>query len=111
MANDYTGYSGGQRRFPKYGQESSSQRPDLNQGLVKHRQELDELYSISNDPYSSWRLKRNSIRRRVKSTIPDISDTELELIYDQYNLGQAANPKDFSRDSDLFNGSKNITIG
>ena len=101
MANEYTGYSREQRRFQRHDIEPPLKRPAVSMAFAKHRRELDELYTIPNDPYTSWRFKRNAIRREVRSNHPDATDSELELIYDQYNLGQDANPKDFSRDRDF----------
>ena len=64
----------------------------------KFRSELDSLYNMPDNPYGAWKLKRNSLRREIKSTMPDISDDDLEYLFDAYGLGQADNPGDFSRE-------------
>ena len=64
----------------------------------KYRSELDSLYNMPDNPYGAWKLKRNSLRREIKSTMPDISDDDLEYLFDAYGLGQADNPGDFSRE-------------
>ena len=97
MAQEYTGNTGYLRRIPKYQEESIEPR-DLSPWVQKQRTALDSLYNLPDDPYMSWKLKRSDIRRKVRAIEPDISDQDLEWVYDQFNLGEAANPGDFSRE-------------
>ena len=101
MENEYTGYSGDQRRFQKSEPKPSVATPDISQGRIKKRQYLDSAYDIPSMPYESWKLKRSDLRRELKAKMPNITPDELEYIYEQYNLGQNTNPGDFSRAKDF----------
>ena len=85
MAQEYTGNTGYLRRIPKYQEESIEPR-DLSPWVQKQRTALDSLYNLPDDPYMSWKLKRSDIRRKVRAIEPDISDQDLEWVYDQFNL-------------------------
>ena len=97
MAEEYKGYL---RRTPQYGQKSFDPQ-ELGTWTSGERSRLDNLYDIPNQPYASWQLKRSDLRRKAKQTHPNITDDQLEKFYETFNLGQATNPRDFSRDRDF----------
>ena len=97
MAEEYKGYL---RRTPQYGQKSFEPQ-ELGTWTSGERSRLDNLYDIPNQPYASWQLKRSDLRRKAKQTHPNITDDQLEKFYETFNLGQATNPRDFSRDRDF----------
>ena len=102
MAEEYTGsgYSRPLRRFPKYKEDSLKPIP-LTPSIQRERVELDSLYDSPDNPYIAWKLKRSDIRRKIRAINPDVTDQEMEWVYDQFNLGQEANPRDFSRAQDF----------
>ena len=98
MAEEYKGFTGTRMRRVGTQPEPILPSKGIHPSYMKHRNELDELYRMPDDPYGAWRLKRNSLRRQIKTRHPNVSEEQLESIFDSYDLGQSANPRDFSRD-------------
>ena len=98
MAEDYKGYSGDMRRFQKAEPPVRPTPPKLSTGSASHRRFLDGVYNLKEDPYGSWKLKRQSLRRDSLAIDPTLNSDELEQIYEMYDLGQDTNPGDWSRE-------------
>ena len=98
MAEDYKGYSGDMRRVQKGEPPVRPTPPKLSTGSASHRRFLDGVYNLKEDPYGSWKLKRQSLRRDSLAIDPTLNSDELEQIYEMYDLGQDTNPGDWSRE-------------
>jgi hypothetical protein len=54
---------------------------------------MDEIFEIPKDKISSWRIKRNSTKRKLVKRLPDITKNELEWAFQQYGLDAESDPR------------------
>jgi hypothetical protein len=102
----YTGIvrpeEGSLRRFSGVGEEPPSPDPQVSpeSGRNKLRSHLDSVFNIPNDPYTSWKQKRDWLKQDSMRQMPNISDRQLDEVYKAYGLSQS--PGDFDREDSTW---------
>ena len=100
MTDAYTGKA--LRRFPGVGEDPPSPNAQISPSSSRNklRSYLDSTFNVPNDPYSSWKAKRDWIEQDAKRQRPNISDGQLDQVYKAYGLSQS--PGDFPREDSTW---------
>ena len=89
------------RRVPSIPDER--QPPNIGDNLaIRHRQKLDSDWAGVKNPYTAWRMKRQSIKDDLARIKPDFTQDELNKVYASVGLDDSTDPGDFVREDSLY---------
>ena len=105
MTEAYTGIAPNRnklRRFQGVGEDPQSPDPQTSHDsdINSLRSYLDSVFNIADDPYTSWKQKREWIENDSRRQRPNITDGQLDQIYKAYGLSRS--PGDFDRGDDTW---------